>query len=79
MDASFEVLSGNAGDSNSEGMNSSGEDEIDELVNGEDVREEMEEFKLKQVVRSAVAGVGFAMSVVGIWGDGGVPVVIMAV
>ncbi|KAL3423711.1 hypothetical protein PVAG01_05458 [Phlyctema vagabunda] len=64
MEASYEVL----GDSNSEGT-ASGE-EADDEVNGEEVKVAMEGFLKGQIVRTAVAGLGFAMSVVGIWGDG---------
>jgi len=39
-------------------------------VNGEMVRKGMERFRVAQAVRAAVAGCGFVMSVVGIWGDG---------
>lgn len=72
MDHSFEVL----GDSHSEGT-SEGEVEEEEAVNGEDVREQMEGFMVGQVVRTVVAGIGFAMSVVGIWGDGSSEVVVI--
>jgi len=71
MDASYEVLS--ASDRESE---ASGED-MDEEFNGEEVREEMEGFMWTQVVRTAIAGVGFMMSVVGIWGDGAADAVII--
>ncbi|TGO31278.1 hypothetical protein BPAE_0001g01760 [Botrytis paeoniae] len=70
MDASYEVLSKSARDYESAGLASS-EEEMDDNVNGEEVREEMEGFMASQVVRTVVAGLGFAMSVVGIWGDGG--------
>ncbi|TAQ89535.1 hypothetical protein B7494_g2140 [Chlorociboria aeruginascens] len=72
MDASYEVL----GDSNSEGTASS--DELEEgILNGEEVREQMEEFVMSQALRTAVAGLGFAMSVIGIWGDGAADVVVI--
>ncbi|PQE04645.1 autophagy-related 33 protein [Rutstroemia sp. NJR-2017a BBW] len=61
MDASYEVV----GDSNS-----SSADEEGGSFNGEEVRGEMEGEMMRQVVRTVVAGLGFAMSVVGIWGDG---------
>ena len=32
---------------------------------------------LGQVIRTAIAGVGFAMSVIGIWGDGAADLVII--
>lgn len=41
-------------------------------VNGEEVRGEVEGFLKKQAVSTAVAGLGFVMAVVGIWGDGAV-------
>jgi autophagy-related protein 33 len=72
MDASYEVL---GHDSNSEGT-MSGED-MEEEVNGEEVRQQMEGFMTSQIVRTVVAGLGFAMSVVGIWGDGAADVVII--
>lgn len=41
-----------------------------EGVNGEVVRDGMEAWRERQVARSAVWGVGWMMTVVGIWGDG---------
>lgn len=64
MEASYEVL----GDSNSDGT-ASGE-EMDEEVNGEEVKVALEGFLVNQAVKTVIAGIGFAMSVVGIWGDG---------
>ncbi|PQE05691.1 autophagy-related 33 protein [Rutstroemia sp. NJR-2017a BVV2] len=61
MDASYEVV----GDSNS-----SSADEEGGSFNGEEVRGEMEGEMMRQVVRTVLTGLGFAMSVVGIWGDG---------
>ena len=53
---------------------SSGSEEIDSTaalnVNGEKVEMEMAREKKVQLVRTAVAGFGFMMGVVGIWGDG---------
>ena len=72
MDASYEVL---GHDSNSEGTMSG--EEMEEEVNGEEVRQQMEGFKLNQIVRTGIAGLGFAMSVIGIWGDGATDVVIV--
>lgn len=72
MDASYEVL---GHDSNSEGGLSGEEGEED--INGEEVREQMEGFMTSQIIRTVVAGLGFAMSVVGIWGDGAADVVII--
>jgi autophagy-related protein 33 len=64
MEASYEVLE----DSHSEGTSASDEGEQD--VNGEELRSTMEGFRLSQSVRLSLAGMGFAMSLVGIWGDG---------
>ncbi|KAH9902211.1 hypothetical protein F4778DRAFT_114499 [Xylariomycetidae sp. FL2044] len=66
MEASYEVL----GDSHSEeGTGSASGEELDEDFNGEEVRSEVEVFVRNQLVQTAVAGVGFMMAVVGIWGD----------
>ncbi|KAF4627763.1 hypothetical protein G7Y89_g10390 [Cudoniella acicularis] len=75
MDASYEVLG--ASDRDSEGTISG--EEMDDDVNGEEVREQMEGFMMSQIVRTAIASVGFMMSVIGIWGDGAVDVVIIQV
>jgi len=72
MDASYEVL---GHDTNSEGT-LSGEEAEDE-VNGEEVRQQMEGFMTSQIVRTVVAGFGFAVSLVGLWGDGAADVVII--
>ncbi|KAL2189356.1 hypothetical protein L209DRAFT_749100 [Thermothelomyces heterothallicus CBS 203.75] len=75
MEASYEVLGAGVSDVHSEG--SVGEElESEDVadVNGEEVRAEVEDFLKKQVVRSALAGLGFLLSVVGIWGDGVGPV-----
>ncbi|SPQ23900.1 d801a66d-6d08-415e-b422-57f868d5264b [Thermothielavioides terrestris] len=82
MEASYEVLGGAGSDATSEG--STGEEmeaEADEAgdVNGEEVRAQVEAFLKKQIVRSALAGLGFLLSVVGIWGDGVSPVYEQAV
>ena len=42
----------------------------DQQVNGEKVEMEMAHERKVQKVRSWIAGIGFAMGVVGIWGDG---------
>jgi autophagy-related protein 33 len=66
MEASYEVL----------GVSDQSEEEVevevdDELyVNGEEVRERITGFMKSQVLRTVIAGTGFAMSVIGIWGDG---------
>lgn len=72
MDASYEVL---GQDSNSEGTAS--EVEIDDEVNGEEVREKIKSFRKNQLLRTAIAGVGFAMSVIGIWGDGAADLIVI--
>ncbi|KAI1804067.1 hypothetical protein F4811DRAFT_522083 [Daldinia bambusicola] len=68
MEASYEDLgSGSHSDENVSG------EELEEEhheVNGEEVRSEVEYFARNQLVQSVLAGVGFAMAVVGIWGDG---------
>ncbi|KAI9753217.1 MAG: Poly [ADP-ribose] polymerase 1 [Chaenotheca gracillima] len=45
-------------------------EEVDSPANGEEVRKGMERFQLGQAVRTGFAGVGFLMSIVGLWGDG---------
>lgn len=62
MEASYEVL----GDVHSEPAS---EEDIDDM-NGEEVRAEMESLARGYVVRTGLAALGFAMAVVGIWGDG---------
>lgn len=62
LEASYEVL----GDVHSEAAS---EEEIED-VNGEDVRVQVERLAKGYVVRAGLAAVGFAMAVVGIWGDG---------
>lgn len=44
-------------------------DQVDE-VNGEQVEERARQQQHLEFVRTGVAGLGFAMGVVGIWGDG---------
>lgn len=75
MEASYEVL----GDVHSEGTNDSAEEleaeaVEDGAVNGEEVRERVSAFLKKQMVHTVVSGAGFLLAVVGIWGDGVVPV-----
>ncbi|KAI1307769.1 hypothetical protein F5Y03DRAFT_115465 [Xylaria venustula] len=68
MESSYEVL----GDSHSEENTSSasGDEHLEEEINGEDVRSEVEFFVRNQLVQTAVAGLGLAISVLGLWGDG---------
>lgn len=44
--------------------------DVEQEVNGEKVEAEMRREKMVQFVRTGVCGVGFAMGVVGVWGDG---------
>lgn len=46
------------------------EEEEEASVNGEKVEMEMSRERRVQGVRALVSGLGFAMGVVGIWGDG---------
>ncbi|KAK7425657.1 Autophagy-related protein 33 [Neonectria magnoliae] len=62
MEASYEVL----GDVHSEPAS---EEDIDD-VNGEEVRADIEGLASNYVARTALAALGFALAVVGIWGDG---------
>ncbi|KAK0621644.1 hypothetical protein B0T17DRAFT_508976 [Bombardia bombarda] len=76
MEASYEVL-GATSDSHSEGTGSASGEEHEaeeENMNGEEVRVRVEAFLKQQVVQATVAGLGFLLSVVGIWGDGVAPV-----
>lgn len=64
MEASYEVL----GDVHSEPAS---EEDIDvDIVNGEEVRAEVQGLARAYFVRTGLAALGFAMAVVGIWGDG---------
>ncbi|CEI64210.1 hypothetical protein FVEN_g9049 [Fusarium venenatum] len=62
MEASYEVL----GDAHSEPAS----DEDIEDINGEEVRAEVEGLTRSYLARTAISALGFAMAVVGIWGDG---------
>jgi autophagy-related protein 33 len=76
MDASYEVLG--SSDRDSEEATSGDEVEVEqEAVNGEEVRAQMEGFRQSQIIRTVIAGIGFMMSVVGIWGDGSADLVII--
>ncbi|KAI0818375.1 hypothetical protein GGR55DRAFT_624794 [Xylaria sp. FL0064] len=68
MEASYEVL----GDSHTEESTSSasGDDNVEEDINGEEVRSEVEFFVRNQLVQTAVSGLGLAIAVLGLWGDG---------
>ena len=71
MEASYEVL----GDVHSEPAS---EEDIDD-VNGEEVRATADGLARGYVVRTGLAALGFAMAVVGIWGDGAPQAVVYAV
>ncbi|KAI0447761.1 hypothetical protein F4803DRAFT_181086 [Xylaria telfairii] len=68
MVASYDVLE----DSHTEegSGSASGEELLDDEINGEEVRSEVEFFVQNQLVQTAVAGLGFMMAVLGVWGDG---------
>lgn len=63
MEASYEVL----GDVHSEPAS---EEEVEDQVNGENLRAQVEAMAKGYAVRGGLAALGFAMAVVGIWGDG---------
>ncbi|KAK4205149.1 hypothetical protein QBC40DRAFT_163393 [Triangularia verruculosa] len=66
MEASYEVL----GEEQEEETEEDEVLEVGEEANGEEVRAKVEDWLKKQVVQMSVLGLGFFMSVVGIWGDG---------
>ena len=39
-------------------------------LNGEELERGMVEFRKAQAIQTGIAGIGFLMSIVGIWGDG---------
>jgi autophagy-related protein 33 len=39
-------------------------------INGEEVRKSMEGFRKAMVIKTGILGMGFVMSIVGLWGDG---------
>ena len=86
MEASYEVLGAAGSDGHSDGAASpsSAADEdafLDasvtsaeqETVNGEQVRARVDAFLVKQAAQGVMAGLGFLLAVVGIWGDRVVP------
>ena len=73
MEASYEVL-GTGSDAHSEASNGEEVEPEERDVNGEEVRADVEVFLKKQIVRSTLTGLGFLLSIVGIWGDGVSPV-----
>ncbi|KAK3368846.1 hypothetical protein B0T24DRAFT_341511 [Lasiosphaeria ovina] len=73
MEASYEVLHAASDEAASEEGTTGSDyaaDVDDETLNGEEVRVKVEAFLKKQMVQTTVAGLAFAMAVVGIWGDG---------
>ncbi|KEZ44165.1 Uncharacterized protein SAPIO_CDS3089 [Scedosporium apiospermum] len=72
MEASYEVL----GDAHSDGTVSGEEVEEDQAAqqqqqqNGEEVRAQVETFLKERLVQTSLAALSFAISIVGIWGDG---------
>ncbi|KAK4151787.1 hypothetical protein C8A00DRAFT_16835 [Chaetomidium leptoderma] len=74
MEASYEVLGSGGSDALSEGSTGEEVEAEEGDVNGEEVRAEVEVFLKQQIIRGALAGLGFMLSVVGIWGDGVAPV-----
>ncbi|KAF1736289.1 hypothetical protein CRV24_001896 [Beauveria bassiana] len=69
MEASYEVL----GDVHSEPAS---EEDVDEPVNGEDVRVHVQGLARAYAIQASLAALGFAMSVVGLWGDGATVVIV---
>ncbi|OAA73257.1 hypothetical protein ISF_00158 [Cordyceps fumosorosea ARSEF 2679] len=70
MEASYEVL----GDVHSEPA--SEEDADEQQVNGEEVRGRLQGSAKAHAVQAGLAGLAFAMSVVGLWGDGAPRVIV---
>ncbi|KAI1263062.1 hypothetical protein F5Y18DRAFT_141145 [Xylariaceae sp. FL1019] len=68
MEQSYEMLSDE--EHSEEGTASASGEELEEDINGEEVRNEVAFFIKNQIVRTTIAAVGFAMATVGIWGDG---------
>lgn len=69
-DAHSEATLDSASDGGAEEENAAAAADGSGSVNGEEVRGEVESFLKKQVVSASVAGLGFIMAIVGIWGDG---------
>ncbi|KAK4191926.1 hypothetical protein QBC35DRAFT_447718 [Podospora australis] len=72
MEASYEVLTTDV-----QSAPTSEDDAVlsePETENGEEVRVKVETFIKKQIVQGAVLCMAFTMSIVGIWGDGVIPV-----
>lgn len=71
MEASYEVL----GDVHSEPAS---EEDMDEVINGEDLRVHVQGLSRGYSIQAGLAALGFAMSVVGLWGDGAPATVIVS-
>ena len=74
MDASYEVL----GASDRDSETSEVEVDSEEDVNGEEVRQGVERLVVGSALKAVLSGVGFAMAVVGIWGDGVADIVVVS-
>ncbi|KAH7035310.1 uncharacterized protein B0I36DRAFT_318076 [Microdochium trichocladiopsis] len=68
MEQSYEMLGSDA--HSDEGSASISGEDLEDDVNGEEVRAEVQAFVNTQLLQTIISGVGFAMAVVGIWGDG---------
>lgn len=44
-------------------------DDTEQNLNGEALRDRMETWRVSQKIRTCISGFGWAMTVVGIWGD----------
>lgn len=76
MDASYEVLSTSAATSDRDSEGS--EVDVEEDVNGEEVREGVERLVVGSATKAVLSGIGFAMAVIGIWGDGVADIIVVA-
>jgi len=74
MDASYEVL----GASDRDSETSEVEVDSEEDVNGEEVRQGVERLVVGSALKAVLSGVGFAMAVVGIWGDGVADIIVVS-
>ena len=66
----FPGWSSKSSSSKTQSPSGSGYVEVEGEVNGEKVEQEMGRERRTQLIRGIVSGIGFAMGVVGIWGDG---------
>lgn len=44
-------------------------DDTEQNLNGEALRDRMEAWRVSQKIRTGISGFGWAMTVIGIWGD----------